>query len=192
MAGSAIVDRLSDFASVATRGSWSDRASDGDGQDRCGWDANTINATQRSTPDRCVGNAAILCTVATPRARLCWRRGLGDTSDEVATACFRSGYRERRPIQCRRHRETTAVCKRRSRARYRRAAMSAPWIFNQDQRVLRQRMMGMHQGLSEKWNRVLRTASLAVREWGRRKPQFDRARAPEGLFVDDANAKRLT
>ena len=73
-----------------------------------------------------------------------------------------------------------------------RAAMSAPWIFNQIKEYLASGLMVDAPSLSEKWNLVLRHCQLAVREWGAEEPAIRSMRAPpDGLFVDDAQCETV-
>jgi len=58
-----------------------------------------------------------------------------------------------------------------------RAAMRAPWIFNQIKKYLASGQMVDAPGLLEKWNMVLRHCQLAVRKWGAEEPAIRAMRA---------------
>src|SRR5207245_10004064 len=58
-----------------------------------------------------------------------------------------------------------------------RAAMRAPWIFNQTKEYLASGKMVDAPTLSQKWNLVLRHCQLAVREFGAEEPAIRSMRA---------------
>src|SRR5213594_4770649 len=73
-----------------------------------------------------------------------------------------------------------------------RAAMSAPWIFNQIKEYLASGQMVDSPSLSEKWNLVLRHCQLAVREWGAEEHAIRSMRARLMAYSwTMPNAKRL-
>jgi tRNA-dihydrouridine synthase B len=73
-----------------------------------------------------------------------------------------------------------------------RAAMSAPWIFNQIKEYLASGLMVDAPSLSEKWNLVLRHCQLAVREWGAEESAIRSMRARLMAYSwTMPNAKRL-
>ena len=73
-----------------------------------------------------------------------------------------------------------------------RAAMSAPWIFNQVKEYLASGQMVDAPSLSEKWNLVLRHCQLAVREGAAEEPAIRSMRARLMAYSRTMpNAKRL-
>jgi len=73
-----------------------------------------------------------------------------------------------------------------------RAAMSAPWIFNQVKKYLASGQMVEAPSLSKKWNLVLRHCQLAIREWGVEDPAIRSMRARLMAYSRTMpNAKRL-
>ena len=73
-----------------------------------------------------------------------------------------------------------------------RAAMRAPWIFNQTKEYLASGKMVDAPTLSQKWNLVLRHCQLAVREFGAEEPAIRSMRARLMSYSwTMPNAKRL-
>src|SRR5206468_5521868 len=73
-----------------------------------------------------------------------------------------------------------------------RAAMSAPWIFNQIKEYLASGQIVDAPSLSEKWNLILRHCQLAVREWGAEEPAIRSMRRRLMAYSRTmSNAKRL-
>ena len=73
-----------------------------------------------------------------------------------------------------------------------RAALSAPWIFNQIKEYLASGQMVEAPSLSKKWNLVLRHCQLAIREWGAEDPAIRSMRARLMAYSRTMpNAKRV-
>ena len=157
---------------------------------RIGWDANSINATRVA---RLLVDAGIRAITVHGRTRA---QGYAGTADwdiigEVAAAVpipvIGNGDLSSAADVAKRRRESGVAG-----AMIGRAAMSAPWIFNQIKEYLASGLMADAPSLSEKWNLVLRHCQLAVREWGAEEPAIRSMRARLMSYsLTMPNAKRL-
>jgi tRNA-dihydrouridine synthase B len=157
---------------------------------RIGWDADSINAARVA---RLLVDAGIAAITVHGRTRAQGYAGAADWDiiGEVAAAV---------PIPVIGNGDLSSaadVAKRRSEtgvagAMIGRAAMSAPWIFNQIKEYLASGQIVDEPSLSEKWNLILRHCQLAVREWGAEEPAIRSMRARLMAYSRTmSNAKRL-
>jgi len=157
---------------------------------RIGWDANSINATRVA---RLLVDAGIAAITVHGRTRAQGYGGAAnwDIIGEVAAAV---------PIPVIGNGDLSSagdIAKRRCEngvagAMIGRAAMSAPWIFNEIKEYLASGQMVDAPSLSEKWNLVLRHCQLAVREWAAEEPAIRSMRTRLMAYSRTMpNAKRL-
>jgi tRNA-dihydrouridine synthase B len=157
---------------------------------RIGWDADSINAARVA---RLLVDAGIAAITVHGRTRA---QGYAGTADwdiigEVAAAVpipvIGNGDLSSAADVAKRRRETGVAG-----AMIGRAAMSAPWIFNQIKEYLVSGQIVDEPSLSEKWNLILRHCQLAVREWGAEEPAIRSMRARLMAYSRTmSNAKRL-
>jgi len=142
---------------------------------RIGWDADSINAARVA---RLLVDAGITAITVHGRTRA---QGYAGTADwdiigEVAAAVpipvIGNGDLSSAADVAKRRRETGVAG-----AMIGRAAMSAPWIFNQIKEYLTSGQIVDAPSLPEKWNLILRHCQLAVREWGAEEPAIRSMRA---------------
>ncbi len=142
---------------------------------RIGWDADSINAARVA---RLLVDAGITAITVHGRTRA---QGYAGTADwdiigEVAAAVpipvIGNGDLSNAADVAKRRRETGVAG-----AMIGRAAMSAPWIFNQIKEYLTSGQIVDAPSLPEKWNLILRHCQLAVREWGAEEPAIRSMRA---------------
>jgi len=157
---------------------------------RIGWDADSINAARVA---RLLVDAGITAITVHGRTRA---QGYAGTADwdiigEVAAAVpipvIGNGDLSSAADVAKRRRETGVAG-----AMIGRAAMSAPWIFNQIKEYLASGQIVDAPSLSEKWNLILRHCQFAVREWGAEEPAIRSMRARLMAYSRTmSNAKRL-
>jgi nifR3 family TIM-barrel protein len=157
---------------------------------RIGWDADSINATRVA---RVLVDAGIAAITVHGRTRAQGYAGAADWNviGEVATAVpvpvIGNGDLTSAADVAKRRRETGI-----SGAMIGRAAMSAPWIFNQIKQYLATGEMLDPPDLSERWNLILRHCRLAVRAWDAEEPAIRSLRARLMAYSRSiTNAKRL-
>src|SRR5437773_9045776 len=157
---------------------------------RIGWDADSINASRVA---RILVDAGIAAITVHGRTRAQGYGGAAnwDIIGEVAAAV---------PIPVIGNGDLSSagdIAKRRCEngvagAMIGRAAMSAPWIFNQIKEYLASGQIVDPPSLSEKWNLILRHCQLAVHEWGAEEPAIRSMRARLMAYSRTmSNAKRL-
>ena len=142
---------------------------------RIGWDADSINAVRVA---RLLVDLGITAITVHGRTRAQGYSGAADWNviGEVAAAV---------PVPVVGNGDLTSavdVAKRRREsgiagAMIGRAAMSAPWIFQQTKSYLATGMTGDPPDAAEKWRLILRHCQLAVREWGVEEPAIRSMRA---------------
>ena len=157
---------------------------------RIGWDADSINAAHVA---RLLVDAGITAITVHGRTRAQGYAGAADWNiiGEVAAAVpipvIGNGDLSSAAEVAKRRRETGVAG-----AMIGRAAMSAPWIFNQIKEYLASGQIVDAPSLSEKWNLILRHCQLAVREWGAEEPAIRSMRARLMAYSRTmSNAKRL-
>jgi len=157
---------------------------------RIGWDADSINAARVA---RLLADAGIAAITVHGRTRAQGYAGVADWDiiGEVAAAVpipvIGNGDLSSAADVAKRRRETGVAG-----AMIGRAAMSAPWIFNQIKEYLASGQIVDAPSLSEKWNLILRHCQLAVREWGAEEPAIRSMRARLMAYSRTmSNAKRL-
>jgi nifR3 family TIM-barrel protein len=157
---------------------------------RIGWDANSINATRVA---RLLVDAGIAAITVHGRTRAQGYAGaadwdiIGEVAAAVPIPVIGNGDLSSAADIAKRRRENGVAG-----AMIGRAAMSAPWIFNQIKEYLASGLMVDAPSLSEKWNLVLRHCQLAVREWGAEEPAIRSMRARLMAYSwTMPNAKRL-
>jgi tRNA-dihydrouridine synthase B len=142
---------------------------------RIGWDADSINATRIA---RVLVDAGIAAITVHGRTRAQGYTGAADWNviGEVAAAVpipvIGNGDLSSAADVAKRRRETGI-----SGAMIGRAAMSAPWIFNETKRYLATGSIVDPPSLSERWNLILRHCQLAARAWGVEEPAIRSMRA---------------
>src|SRR5467141_1354997 len=135
---------------------------------RIGWDADSINASRVA---RILVDAGIAAITVHGRTRAQGYAGAADwdTIAEVAAAVpipvIGNGDLSSAADVAKRRRETGVAG-----AMIGRAAMSAPWIFQQTKSYLTSGATGDPPDAAEKWRLILRHCQLAVREWGAEEP----------------------
>jgi nifR3 family TIM-barrel protein len=157
---------------------------------RIGWDANSINATRVA---RLLVDAGIAAITVHGRTRAQGYAGaadwdiIGEVAAAVPIPVIGNGDLSSAADTAKRRRENGVAG-----AMIGRAAMSAPWIFNQIKEYLASGLMVDAPSLSEKWNLVLRHCQLAVREWGAEEAAIRSMRARLMAYSwTMPNAKRL-
>jgi nifR3 family TIM-barrel protein len=157
---------------------------------RIGWDADSINAVRVAEILQECGVAALAVHGRT-RAQgysgeADWRV-IGEVAEAVTIPVIGNGDLFSAKDVARRRTETKI-----SGVMIGRAAMSAPWIFNQIKEYLASGLIVDAPSLSEKWNLVLRHCQLAVREWAAEEPAIRSMRARLMAYSwTMPNAKRL-
>jgi tRNA-dihydrouridine synthase B len=142
---------------------------------RIGWDADSINAARVA---RLLVDAGIAAITVHGRTRAQGYAGaadwdiIGEVAAAVPIPVIGNGDLSSAADVAKRRRETGVAG-----AMIGRAAMSAPWIFNQIKKYLATGQIVDAPSLSEKWNLVLRHCQLAVREWGAQEPAIRSMRA---------------
>jgi len=157
---------------------------------RIGWDAASINAPRVA---RLLVDAGIAAITVHGRTRAQGYAGaadwdiIGEVAAAVPIPVIGNGDLSSAADVAKRRRETGVAG-----AMIGRAAMSAPWIFNQIKEYLASGQMVDAPSLSEKWNLILRHCQLAVREWGAEEPAIRSMRARLMAYSRTmSNAKRL-
>jgi tRNA-dihydrouridine synthase B len=146
---------------------------------RIGWDADSINAARVARLLVDVGIAAITVHGRT--------RAQGYAGAAVPIPVIGNGDLSSAADVAKRRRETGVAG-----AMIGRAAMSAPWIFNQIKEYLASGQIVNPPNLSEKWSLILRHCQLAVREWAAEEPAIRSMRARLMAYSRTmSNAKRL-
>src|SRR5437764_13841850 len=141
-----------------------------------GWDANSINATRVA---RLLVDAGVAAITVHGRTRAQAYAGaadwdvIGEVAAAVPIPVIGNGDLSSAADVANRRRENGVAG-----AMIGRAAMSAPWIFNQIKEYLASGRMADAPTLSEQWNLVLRHCQLAVREWRAEEPAIRPMRAP--------------
>lgn len=157
---------------------------------RIGWDADSINAARVARLLVDVGIAAITVhgrTRAQGYAGAADWDVIGEVADAVPISVIGNGDLSSAAEVGKRRRETGVAG-----AMIGRAAMSAPWIFNQIKEYLASGQIVDAPSLSEKWNLIMRHCQLAVREWGAEEPAIRSMRARLMAYSwTMSNAKRL-
>jgi tRNA-dihydrouridine synthase B len=157
---------------------------------RIGWDADSINAARVARLLVDVGIAAITVhgrTRAQGYAGAADWDVIGEVADAVPIPVIGNGDLSSAAEVGKRRRETGVAG-----AMIGRAAMSAPWIFNQIKEYLASGQIVNAPSLSEKWNLIIRHCRLAVREWGAEEPAIRSMRARLMAYSwTMSNAKRL-
>src|SRR5256885_2804380 len=135
---------------------------------RIGSDGNSINATRVA---RLLVDAGIAAITVHGRTRAQGYAGaadwdiIGEVAAAVSVPVIGNGDLSSAADVAKRRRETGVAG-----AMIGRAAMRAPWIFNQTKEYLASGKMVDAPTLSQKWNLVLRHCQLAVREFGAEEP----------------------
>lgn len=157
---------------------------------RIGWDADSINAAHVA---RLLVDAGIAAITVHGRTRAQGYAGaadwdiIGEVAAAVPIPVIGNGDLSTAADVAKRRRETGVAG-----AMIGRAAMSAPWIFNQVKEYLASGQIVDAPRLSEKWNLILRHCQLAVREWGAEEPAIRSMRASLMAYSRTmSNAKRL-
>ena len=157
---------------------------------RIGWDADSINAAHVA---RLLVDAGIAAITVHGRTRAQGYAGaadwdiIGEVAAAVPIPVIGNGDLSSAADVAKRRRETGVAG-----AMIGRAAMSAPWIFNQIKEYLASGQIVDAPSLSEKWNLILRHCQLAVREWGAEEPAIRSMRARLMAYSRTmSNAKRL-
>jgi len=157
---------------------------------RIGWDADSINAAHVA---RLLVDAGITAITVHGRTRAQGYAGaadwdiIGEVAAAVPIPVIGNGDLSSAADVAKRRRETGVAG-----AMIGRAAMSAPWIFNQIKEYLASGQVVDAPSLSEKWNLILRHCQLAVREWGAEEPAIRSMRARLMAYSRTmSNAKRL-
>src|SRR5437899_12538075 len=157
---------------------------------RIGWDADSINATRVA---RVLADAGIAAITVHGRTRAQGYAGaadwnvIGEVAAAVPVPVIGNGDLSSAADVAKRRRETGVAG-----AMIGRAAMRAPWIFNQTKEYLASGKMVDAPTLSQKWNLVLRHCQLAVREFGAEEPAIRSMRARLMSYSwTMPNAKRL-
>src|SRR5436189_1385203 len=157
---------------------------------RIGWDADSINAARVARLLVDVGIAAITVhgrTRAQGYAGAADWDIIGEVAAAVPIPVIGNGDLSSAADVAKRRRETGVAG-----AMIGRAAMRAPWIFNQIKEYLASGQIVDSPSLSEKWNVVLRHCQLANRKWGAEEPAIRSMRARLMAYSwTMANAKRL-
>jgi len=142
---------------------------------RVGWDADSINAARVA---RLLVDAGIAAITVHGRTRAQGYAGaadwdiIGEVAAAVPIPVIGNGDLSSAADVAKRRRETGVAG-----AMIGRAAMSAPWIFNQIKEYLASGQIVDAPSLAEKWNLILRHCQLAVREWGAEEPAIRSMRA---------------
>jgi tRNA-dihydrouridine synthase B len=142
---------------------------------RIGWDADSINALRVA---RLLVDLGITAITVHGRTRAQGYSGAADWNviAEVAAAVpvpvIGNGDLMTAVDVAKRRRETGIAG-----AMIGRAAMSAPWIFQQTKSYFATGMIGDPPEAAEKWRLILRHCQLAVREWGTEEPAIRSMRA---------------
>src|SRR5213083_3036197 len=157
---------------------------------RIGWDAESINAPRVA---RILLDAGIAAITVHGRTRAQSYAGAADweviaeVAGSVPIPVIGNGDLASAPEVAKRRRETRIAG-----AMIGRAAMSAPWIFNQIKEYLASGQIVDPPSLSEKWNLILRHCQFAVREWGAEEPAIRSMRGRLMAYSRTmSNAKRL-
>ena len=157
---------------------------------RIGWDADSINAARVA---RLLVDAGIAAITVHGRTRAQGYAGaadwdiIGEVTAAVPIPVIGNGDLSSAADVAKRRRETGVAG-----AMIGRAAMSAPWIFNQIKEYLASGQIMDAPSLSEKWNLILRHCQLAVREWGAEEAAIRSMRARLMAYSRTmSNAKRL-
>jgi tRNA-dihydrouridine synthase B len=157
---------------------------------RIGWDADSINAARVA---RLLVGTGIAAITVHGRTRAQGYAGaadwdiIGEVAAAVPIPVIGNGDLSSAADVAKRRRETGVAG-----AMIGRAAMSAPWIFNQIKEHLASGQIMDAPSLSEKWNLILRHCQLAVREWGAEEPAIRSMRARLMAYSRTmSNAKRL-
>src|SRR6266581_1786371 len=157
---------------------------------RIGWDADSINASRVA---RILVDAGIAAITVHGRTRAQGYAGaadwdiIGEVAAAVPIPVIGNGDLSSAADVAKRRRETGVAG-----AMIGRAAMSAPWIFNQIKEYLASGQIVDAPSLSGKWNLILRHCQLAVREWGAEEPAIRSMRARLMAYSRTmSNAKRL-
>src|SRR5213080_4374312 len=157
---------------------------------RIGWDADSINAARVA---RILVDAGIAAITVHGRTRAQGYAGaadweiIGEVAASVPIPVIGNGDLSSAADIAKRRRENGVAG-----AMIGRAAMRAPWIFNQIKEYLASGQIVDSPSLSEKWNLILRHCQLAVHEWGAEEPAIRSMRARLMAYSRTMpNAKRL-
>jgi len=157
---------------------------------RIGWDAHSINAVRVA---RLLVDAGIAAITVHGRTRAQGYAGaadwdiIGEVAAAVPIPVIGNGDLSSAADVAKRRREAGVAG-----AMIGRAAMSAPWIFNETKEYLASGQIMDAPSLSEKWNLILRHCQLAVREWGAEEPAIRSMRSRLMAYSRTmSNAKRL-
>ena len=142
---------------------------------RIGWDADSINAVRVA---RLLVDLGITAITVHGRTRAQGYSGaadwnvIGDVAAAVPVPVIGNGDLTSAVDVAKRRRETGIAG-----AMVGRAAMSAPWIFQQTKSYFATGAIGGPPDAAEKWRLILRHCQLAVREWGAEEPAVRSMRA---------------
>ena len=142
---------------------------------RIGWDADSINAVRVA---RLLVDLGITAITVHGRTRAQGYSGaadwnvIGEVAAAVPVPVIGNGDLTSAVDVAKRRRETGIAG-----AMIGRAAMSAPWIFQQTKSYFATGMIGDPPEAAEKWRLILRHCQLAVREWGTEEPAIRSMRA---------------
>jgi tRNA-dihydrouridine synthase B len=145
------------------------------GKIRIGWDADSINAPHVAQLLQSLGIAAIAVhgrTRAQSYSGAADWKVIGEVANAVSIPVIGNGDLANANDVARRRAETNI-----SGAMIGRAAMSAPWIFQQTKEYLTTGVVPPAPELSEKWNVIKNHCYLAVQEWGAEEPAIRSMRA---------------
>jgi len=142
---------------------------------RIGWDADSINAVRVA---RLLVDLGITAITVHGRTRAQGYSGaadwnvIGEVAAAVPVPVIGNGDLTSAVDVAKRRRESGIAG-----AMIGRAAMSAPWIFQQTKSYFATGAMGDPPDAAEKWRLILRHCQLAVREWGAEEPAIRSMRA---------------
>ena len=142
---------------------------------RIGWDADSINAVRVA---RLLVDLGITAITVHGRTRAQGYSGaadwnvIGEVAAAVSIPVIGNGDLTSALDVAKRRRETGIAG-----AMIGRAAMSAPWIFQQTKSYLATGVISDPPGADEKWRLILRHCQLAAREWGTEEPAIRSMRA---------------
>ena len=142
---------------------------------RIGWDADSINAVRVA---RLLVDLGITAITVHGRTRAQGYSGaadwnvIGEVAAAVPVPVIGNGDLTSAVDVAKRRRETGIAG-----AMIGRAAMSAPWIFQQTKSYFATGAIGDPPDAAEKWRLILRHCQLAVREWGAEEPAIRSMRA---------------
>jgi nifR3 family TIM-barrel protein len=142
---------------------------------RIGWDANSVNAKRVAQLLEELGIAAIAVhgrTRAQGYSGAADWETIAEVANSVSIPVIGNGDIASAPDVAQRRAETNIAG-----AMIGRAAMSAPWIFQQIKEYLTSGVVPRAPELSERWEMIKRHCQLAVEEWGEENPAIRSMRA---------------